>query len=272
MVNDDDDIGAVDPRMFLGGFLDDLYFPHYRPGQQGDWTVKVVGMPAGRGYWGEIQPLTGTIIMAGPRDGDRQSWMSMMPVELQSQEIGLRAAHGHTVVFGLGMGWLAANVAMRPSVEHLTVVERDPDVIRLIADQGVFAQLPDEARRKVSVIEADALEWKPERPVDSLQADIWGRLLEDRKLDEVRRMQANVGAAAVYFWGQEMEIWRYACRRAGGTPTLDWPTIRSIVAEDLALPLVLPDWDDYPKRIAAAAPWWTPGEEGWWRGGTVSLT
>lgn len=254
----------IDPRTVLGGFLDDLYYPHYRSGQVGDWAMKLLLMPAGRGYWGEVYPLTGTVIMEGPARGKRHSWMSMLPVELQSQEIGLRAAYGHTVVCGMGMGWLAANVAMRPAVERVTVVERDPDVIGLMEYQGVFARLPDEARRKVTIVEADALVWRPDAPVDSLQADIWLKLLEDDKLDETRRMQANMRADQVYFWGQEMEIWRYACRRAEAVPDLDWPAIRTIVEEDLRLPLVLPDWEDYPQRIAAAATWWTPREENWW--------
>lgn len=266
----DEAVDQVDPRDFLGGLLDDLYFPRYRPGSRGGWEMKVIPMPSGRGYWGGVYQMTGTVIMEGPADGERQSWMLMVPAELQSQEIGLRAAHGHTVVFGLGMGWLAANVAMRPAVERLTVVERDPDVIGLIEDQGVFTQLPDEARRKVEVVEADALDWRPDGAVDSLQADIWLALFGgESKLDEVRRMQANVGAGQLYFWGQELEIWRYACRRAGGTPDLDWPTVRAIVEEDLRLPLVLPDWEDYPERIAAAAPLWTPRDEGWWRADTA---
>lgn len=268
-MSDADGLGTVDPRDLLGGFLEDLHFPRYRPGSRGAWTVKTLPMAAGRGYWGETYPLAGIVLMEGPCRGERQSWMSTMPVELQSQEIGLRAAHGHTVVLGLGMGWLAANVAMHPDVDRLTVVERDPDVIGLIEDQGVFTQLPETARRKVTVVEADALDWAPDAPVDSLQADIWSQLLEDGKLGEVRRMQANIRAGQLYFWGQEMEIWRHACRRAEGMPELDWSTVRAVVEEDLRLPLVLPDWADYPERIAAAAPFWTPPDEGWWRAGAV---
>jgi hypothetical protein len=42
--------------------------------------------------------------------------------------------------------------------------------------------------------------------------------------------------------------------------------LREIVAEDIRLPLILPDWPDYPQKIAAGAPWWTPKDDpGWWR-------
>jgi hypothetical protein len=163
------------------------------------------------------------------------------------------------------MGWLAANAALRPDVERVSVVERDPAVIELVQANGVFEQLPEAARRKISITQADALQWVPSTPVDSMQADIWLTLAEDGKLDAVRRMQRNVGAQRIYFWGQEMEIWRHACRRASRVPeALDWPTLRRIVEEDVQLPLIVPDWADYPQKIRAAARWWTPARDGWW--------
>lgn len=37
--------------------------------------------------------------------------------------------------------------------------------------------------------------------------------------------------------------------RFGPTAPFDWPAIRRTVGEDLALPLILPDWPDYPDKI-----------------------
>jgi hypothetical protein len=212
-----------------------------------------------------VYPLRGAVILKGPSARGPESWMAMLPSEIESQEVGLSQACGHTLVLGLGMGWLAANAALRPDVERVSVVERDPAVIALVQANEVFEQLPEAARRKISITQADALDWVPSTPVDSMQADIWLTLAEDGKLDAVRRMQRNVGAQRIYFWGQEMEIWRHACRRAGRVPeTLDWPTLRRIVEEDVQLPLIVPDWVDYPQKISAAARWWTPAHDGWW--------
>lgn len=256
----------VDARELLGSFQRPLFFPRYRAGEAGAWTLHVVPMLAARGYWGQVYPLHGAVILKGPSARGPESWMAMSPSEIESQEIGLSGACGHTLVFGLGMGWLAANAALRPEVERVSVVERDPAIIALVRASGVFEQLPEPARRKIGIVQADALDWVPSTPVDSLQADIWLTLAEDGKLDAVRRMQRNVGARRVYFWGQEMEIWRHACRRAGGVPeTLDWTTLRDIVEADLQLPLIVPDWPDYPEKIVAAARWWTPGRDAWWR-------
>ncbi|MGB0694979.1 MAG: hypothetical protein ACPGOY_04970 [Rhodospirillaceae bacterium] len=259
--------GWFDPRDCLQGFLPDLYYPKYRNGVSGAWTVKVINMFTARGYYGDMFPMNGAIILSGPTDNQgKQSWMSMLPVELESQEIGLRAACGHTVVFGMGMGWLAANVAMRPEVERLTIVERDPSILALIGEQKVFEQLPEDVQAKVTIINADALTWKPDGAVDSLQADIWLSIVEDGKFAQARRMQDNVQADQVYVWGQEMELVRYACRRQNSdSPSLDWPLLKAIAAEEVGLPLIFPEQDDFPARVQAGAQWWVPREENWWR-------
>jgi len=254
-----------DPYDLLGDFRTSLWLPRYRLGQSGPWTIQRIMMVASRGYRGEVYRTAGTVILSGPGSAGRASWMSMTPSEIESQEIGLIAARGHTVVLGMGMGWLAANAALKPEVTHVTVVERDRNILELMHEQAVFEQLPPEARDKLEIVEADALAWRPSVPVDSLQADIWERFVEDDKLAHARTMQDNIGAASVYFWGQEMEIFRLACRRfASDAPQLDRRLIDAIVAEDIALPLVLPDWPDLAEKITAAAAWWTPKTEGWW--------
>lgn len=260
-----DGVTEIEPSELLGEFRRPFFFPRYRARQIGAWTLHVVPMLAARGYWGQVYPLRGAVILKGPSARGAESWMALLPSEIESQEIGLSGATGHTLVLGLGMGWLAANAALRPEVERVSVVERDPDVIALVQASGVFEQLPVPARSKISIIQADALDWVPGEPIDSLQADIWLTLAEEGKLEAVRRMQQNIQARRIYFWGQEMEIWRHACRRAGCVPdALDWPTLRRIVEEDMQLPLILPDSGDYPQKISAAARWWTPAREGWW--------
>jgi hypothetical protein len=259
------DVNEIDPRSLLGDFKSDLWFPKYTAGTIGPWALRIIAMAAARGYWGDVYRIAGTAVLTGPGVAGKASWMSIMPSEIESQELGLQFAQGHTVVLGLGMGWLAANAALRPEVDHVTVVERDSDIIELVAAANVFEQLPAEAREKLEIVHADALTWKPSFSVDTLQADIWEKFVEDRKLDDVRRMQDNIGANAVYFWGQEMEIWRFACRRCGPEPALDWPLIRAILAEDIRLPLPMPDWPDFPEKIAAAAGWWTPRQPDWWQ-------
>jgi hypothetical protein len=248
---------GIDPRPLLGDFISNLWFPYYAQGAWGPWSVRIIAMPSARGYWGATYQMAGTVILTGPVQDGAASWMSIVPMEVESQEIGIAAACGHTVVLGLGMGWCAANVALNPAVDRVTVVERDPDVIALIEGLGIFSQLPPEARAKISVIRADALDWRPDGPVDSVQADIWAQFVEPQKWADVRRIQANIGAGSLYFWGQEMELWRLACRELDRVPDrLDEDMLDHLI-RSTGLPLITADRSDYADRIATAAPWWT---------------
>lgn len=240
-------------------FRSDLFIPRYRPMRHGAWELRVAGMVLVPGYWSGTVPVEGMAALL--RDG--ATWMSMTPMELESQEIGVRLARGHVLVLGLGMGWSAAASALRDEVTAVTVVERDPDVLALHRELDVFAQLPPAARAKVRLLQGDAYEYMPDRPVDVLMPDIWLPLVSDGRVAEVRRMQADARAGAIYFWGQEMEIARHAVAAGRG---LDAAGIAATVA-DFGLPLLGPGLPDYPGKLEAAARRWMYGR---WLPGTAA--
>ena len=47
------DEAGLDPRVLLGNFSSPLWFPRYRPGVWGPWSVRVIAMMGARGYWGQ---------------------------------------------------------------------------------------------------------------------------------------------------------------------------------------------------------------------------
>ena len=242
-------------------FSTDLFLPTYPASRFGDWEFKTMVCGGDRGYWGDLYFMRSLPVLIGPSDRGESSWMSMAAVELQSQEIGIRAAHGNVVVLGLGMGWAAANMALRDEVERVTVVDINTDVINLVQQAGVFDQLPPPAREKLNIVLGDALTWRPDHPVDTMLADIWLSLVEPGKFDQAWRMQENIQAGQVYVWGQELEIWRLCQLRLGqlplGTDLAPEPSlIQSVVEEDIRLPLILPDWPDFGARLADVAQWW----------------
>jgi hypothetical protein len=226
----------------------------------GAWQLSVVPLCVSPGYWSGPRPMANLAILH--RDG--RSWMSTTPFEFESQEIGVRLARGHVLIFGLGMGWAAAASACMPAVSEVTVVEKDPDVRALHDRLDLFAQLPAEARAKLAVVAGDAHEYRPDRPVDLLMPDIWLPLVNDGRLDEVRHMQANVDARAIYFWGQEMEIARHLAA-AGRAP--DKAGVAATIAR-FGLPLLGPGYADYAGKVAAAARRWM--KDRWLNGGAPS--
>jgi hypothetical protein len=214
-------------------YTTDLYMPRYVSGVVGRWRLVPGGFSLDHGYHSGPCATLGMPLLLRDRDGDGRTWdtwMSLSPHEIESQEFGCRHAFGHTVVMGLGMGWAAVNIALNPAVTRVTVIERDPEVIDLFERSGVLQGLPDDVSARIRIVPADALEWRPDAPVDFLYADIWRTLEEPQTLDDVRRMQANVGAAAIYFWGQELFI--------------------HTLGDRIDLPLLVPPGLDYPALIA----------------------
>jgi hypothetical protein len=219
--------------------------------QAGSWRLAVGGTVLCPGYPNGMKLVQGIVALLRGED----TWMSLTPLEHESQIMGVEAAQGHVVIMGLGMGWVAAETALRESVSMVTIIERDPEVIALHRALDLFAQLPDGAGDKVRIVEASAYDWRPDHPVDLMMPDIWLYLVEGDRVPEVRRMQDNVGARAIYFWGQELEIARHA---AAAGRRLDAAGVEATV-RDFALPLVMPAHIDYPAFIHAAARQWMRG-------------
>lgn len=105
---------------------------------------------------------------------DGREWMSIKPSEIESSQAAVDAAWGRVVTFGLGLGYFAFMAARKEEVRSVTVVERDPAVIRLFREQ-LLPQFP--CKSKISVVQADAFDYlehgmKPLSP-DFVFMDIW---------------------------------------------------------------------------------------------------
>jgi hypothetical protein len=61
-------------------------------------------------------------------------WMSVAPMELESQSHHVLAAKGRVLVGGLGLGAILWALLEKPEVEHITVIERDPQVINIMRE------------------------------------------------------------------------------------------------------------------------------------------
>lgn len=234
----------------------DSFIPDYNAGQMGLWQINPGGQLANDwGYYSGtclLEMLPSLLRQAHSDQGTVwDTWMSLTPHEIESQELGYQCAFGHVAIMGLGMGWIAANAALNPAVTAVTVIERDVDVIELFHGCGAYDSIPTAAREKINVINADAVEWRPdpEQPVDFLYADIWLGLAEPGTLSQVRQMQAHVRAKQVYFWGQEIALAAAMKLRAGATnqPTLN--DLEQAVTEVIKLPLLIAGDRDYLQMI-----------------------
>ncbi len=101
-------------------------------------------------------------------------WMTLTPVDLDTSEEAICAAHGKVITFGLGLGYYTYMVSEKPSVESITVIEKSPDVIRLF-ERYILPQFSHP--EKVRVICADAFEYAekemPAEHFDLAFVDTW---------------------------------------------------------------------------------------------------
>lgn len=181
--------------------------PPYKPAVAGAFTLA----PSPFHKEGEESPVP-MLGYFGPSEAAHQNWvlregkriwMSLTMMELESQGYQSNLAKGEVVVAGLGMGVLTWNLLKNPKVTRVTVLEKSPDVIKLIGDA-----LPELwFSSHLEVINVDAKEWKAEdRKVDLLIADIWPDLGASEAVDDVIQMLSNVKARRVAWWGQEFDI------------------------------------------------------------------
>lgn len=98
---------------------------------------------------------------------DRGPWMSITPMEILTQRIGLKRTKGHVVVAGLGLGWALWKIMERKQVKKVTLVEIDQALIDVVLPR---LTLPD---KPLEVVCGDAWEVMPKMEADTAFVDIW---------------------------------------------------------------------------------------------------
>lgn len=101
-------------------------------------------------------------------------WMTLTPVDLDTCEEAIAAAHGKVITFGLGLGYYAYMASEKEDVESVTVVELSEDVIRLFK-KHILPQIPN--KHKINIVNSDAFEYAekvmPNEKFDVAFVDTW---------------------------------------------------------------------------------------------------
>ncbi|GAI07111.1 unnamed protein product, partial [marine sediment metagenome] len=83
---------------------------------------------------------------------DGQLWMTLTPMELQSNWVAIERAHGAVVIAGLGLGYTALRMAAKREVDSVLVVELEQGVIDFF--RARFSDRPEFAR--ITLVQGDA--------------------------------------------------------------------------------------------------------------------
>lgn len=120
-------------------------------------------------------------------------WMSDTPAEKRDHSfiaaVCARPETRRVLVNGLGLGMIVQSALANPAVEHIDVVEIDPDVIALVGPHY-------EASGRVTIHQADAYEqckaWPKGSYWDAAWHDIWPDLCVDN-LAEMAKLHRSYG-------------------------------------------------------------------------------
>lgn len=131
-------------------------------------------------------------------------WMQDSPIEIFLHHFAVDAAKGDVLIGGLGIGYSAKAIARKPQVKTVTVVEINPDVVKLVAPYTVKAQ------PKIKVVTADL--WKflktTKLKFDFVFLDIWrstGEYEFESTVQPLRKLAKRVlrPSGKVMCWGEE---------------------------------------------------------------------
>lgn len=92
----------------------------------------------------------------------------------------IRHSRGDVLIAGLGIGMVLVPILKKSDVSTVTVIERDPLVIQLIAEHVKHS--------KLRIIQADIMQWSPERSgrqFDTIYFDIW----QNQSTDDLETMK-----------------------------------------------------------------------------------
>jgi len=131
--------------------------------------------------------------------------MSDTEAEIRDHLRVIYKAKGHVLIHGLGIGMVAKACLSKPEVESVTVVELQPDVIKLVGPwlEGLAAK----ANKRLTIIQGDAFTWKPpkEQKWDIVWHDVWNEICTDN-LPQMSKLHRRFGKRCSWqdSWSREL--------------------------------------------------------------------
>jgi hypothetical protein len=208
----------MDPR----DYLDVIDVPE---GKSGRFAVEHFTEPAGKPF--TTAPLRSAMFSAVQREDEEHFafpqptrwhrlrekgavWMTDLPCEQAQMRDGLRHLRGNVLIGGLGLGVVANLACASPEIKSVTVIEKEPDVIALVA-----SRLRDHGK-SLLVVEADLYDYlgwlagapKDARPrYDSALFDTWagdGMSVLFREVIPLRALAEKAGIGRVWCWQEDV--------------------------------------------------------------------
>ena len=128
---------------------------------------------------------------------DGKVMMSDTPMERRSNARMVEMSRGHVLIGGLGLGMVIwPLLAKKPDLHSLTILEINPDVIRLVE-----RHLPGGSR--LTIIQADVFKWRPSRRMpkfNTIYFDIWPDICDSNVAESGKLFRRYLDWASPHSW------------------------------------------------------------------------
>lgn len=165
-------------------------------GASGRWAVQRFTVSREDAQWANLRATIGGERGRGISPGDYTRLvhgatvvMSDVPAEMRDHVDAVLNAKGDCLVNGLGLGMVVQAMLFKDGVNTVTVIERSPDVIKLVAPH-----YQERFGNRFMVIESDALQYTPPRgkKFGAVWHDIWDYICADN-LDNMKTLHRRYG-------------------------------------------------------------------------------
>lgn len=168
----------------------------------GDFEIKKIDGLQGiiKGYMYEMKDDINIDILE--LHGPSNVWMRLTPLEIESSYMPIKFAKGKVGIVGLGLGYVAQEIAKKKEVNEVIVYEIDKDVIELYNNSF-------KKNKKIKILCEDAFKAKSDS-FDFFYVDIYEYKLSKRVVEDYKILNSIHKIEEYSFWG--MEQFLLSCR------------------------------------------------------------
>lgn len=134
--------------------------------------------------------------------GPSNVWMKITPLEIESAYMPIKFAKGKVGILGLGLGYVAQEMAKKKEVKEIIVYEINQDVIELYNNSF-------KKNKKIKILCGDAFKAEPSN-FDFFYADIYEYKLDKKVVEDYTLLNELHNIDEYSFWGMEHFI--LSCR------------------------------------------------------------
>ena len=103
-------------------------------------------------------------------DKNDETWMSIIPHEINTMKEDIKKINGNVVIYGLGLGYFIYLLSLKEEVNKIIVIEKDKEIINIFKEY-IFKLFNKNCQNKIIVKEDDAFKFNETKLINNKYID-----------------------------------------------------------------------------------------------------